>query len=76
MVKKKKTETKKAETKEQKVRSYVNYTVFADSSAAIDCHCTDKEMIALMLILYKRLDDDAQKVINAIIRTMSLIDKV
>lgn len=74
MVKKKKTESKKVE--EQKVRGFVNYTVFEDSSAAVECHCSDKEMVALMLILYKRLDSDARKVIDAVIRTLSLIDKV
>lgn len=78
MVKKKKTVTKKTESKteEQKVRGFVHYTVFEDHSAAVECHCTDKEMVALMLILYKRLDEDARKVIDAVIRTMSLIDRV
>lgn len=80
MVKKKKeTKTKKVkETKVKKpeVRSHVDYKVFTDNSAAIDCHCSDKEMVALMLILYKRLDGKAREVINAVIRTMSLIDKV
>ena len=75
MVKKKKTVTKK-KTEEQKVRGFVNYAVFEDNSAAVECHCTDKEMVALMLILYKRLDEDARKVIDAVIRTLSLIDKV
>lgn len=74
MVKKKKTVTKKKE--EQKVRSFVNYTVYENNSATIECHSTDKEMVALILILYKRLDEDARKVIDAVIRTMSLIDKV
>lgn len=78
MVKKTKTASKEKEpkTKEPKVRSYVDYKVFEDNSAAINCRCTDKEMIALMLILYKKLDKDAQQVINAVIRTLSLIDKV
>ena len=79
MVKKKKTVTKKkikSETEEQKVCGFVSYKVFNDNSAAIECHCTDKQMVALMLILYKRLDEDARKVIDAVIRTMSLIDKV
>ena len=80
MVNKKKTEAKKKtvtkKKEEQKVRSYVNYTVFEDHSAAVECHCTDKEMVALMLILYKRLDKEARKVIDAVIRTLSLIDKV
>lgn len=75
MVKKKKTVTKK-KTEEQKVRGFVHYTVFEDSSAAVECHCTDKEMVALILILYKRLDKDTRNVIDAVIRTMSLIDKV
>ncbi|MBO7694925.1 MAG: hypothetical protein J6T10_20095 [Methanobrevibacter sp.] len=80
MVKKKKeTKTKKVKetkTKKPEVRSYVDYKVFTDNSAAIDCHCSDKELVALMLILYKRLDENARKVIDAVIRTLSLIDKV
>ena len=75
MVKKKKTVTK-PKKEEQKVRGFVNYTVFENHSAAVECHCTDKEMVALILILYKRLDADARKVIDAVIRTLSLIDKV
>ena len=75
MVKKKKTVTK-PKKEEQKVRGFVNYTVFEDNSAAIDCHSTDKELVALILILYKKLDEDARKVIDAVIRTLSLIDKV
>lgn len=75
MVKKKKTVTK-PKKEEQKVRGFVNYTVFEDKSAAVECHCTDKEMVALMLILYKRLDKDTRNVVDAVIRTMSLIDKV
>lgn len=78
-MKKKETKTKKVKEPKAKtleVRSYVDYKVFTDNSAAIECHCSDKEMVALMLILYKRLDEDARKVIDAVIRTMSLIDKV
>ena len=78
-MKKKETKTKKVkETKVKKseVRAYVYYKVFTDNSATIDCHSTDKELVALMLILYKRLDEGARKVIDAVIRTMSLIDKV
>lgn len=74
MVKKKKEETQKV--KEQKVISFVDYKVFEDHSASIEVHANDKEILALMLILYKRLDDDARKVMEAVIRTLSLVDKV
>ena len=78
MVKKTKTASKEKEPKvnEPKIRSFVDYKVFEDNSAAINCRCNDKEMVALILILYKKLDKNAQQVINAVVRTLSLIDKV
>lgn len=74
MVKKKKEETPKV--KEQKVKSFIDYKVFEDHSATIEIYANDKEILALMLTLYKRLDDDARKVMEAVIRTLSLVDEV
>ena len=73
MVQKKKKKAKEAP--EKKVRSYLNYKVFEDSTASCEAHVNDKEMVALILILFKQLDESARKVVMSIIKVFDLIDR-
>lgn len=67
---------KKKLDESKKPKAFVHFEVNEDGNAVFKSNASDKELLALMLIIYKNLGEDAQKAFNAVIRTMTFIDKI
>lgn len=77
MVKKVKVSKKKVAKKaaaETDVKAFIHFTVDKDGGAKVEAHATDKDIVALILILFKQLDESGQKVIRSVIKTLDLFD--
>lgn len=69
--------TKKKKVEENKdSKSFVHFDVNEDGSVIFKCNANDKQLLALMLVIYKNLDDDAKKTFAALIRTVYFLDKL
>lgn len=73
MIKKEKVSKKKADAKTD-VKAFIHFTVNKGGDAKVEAHATDKEIVALILILFKELDESGQKVIRSVIKTLDLFD--
>lgn len=77
MVKKMRVSKKKVAKKaadETNVKAFIHFTVNKNGEAKVEAHANDKEMVALILILFKQLDESGQKVIRSVIKTLDLFD--